>query len=222
MQFQPSHLSGPQFAIPNAKNTAIDVLTLGSSALWRGYANIGSSLLGKDSAYAHAASQAGKHQRAYLKCKERREKKGKEAYPLDTSRSAMSSNCHTDYLRWKAWEQKAAERARTLMDKLAKSGKLSQETAEELRAAQAEPDKIARIEWNADKQKRRARARAKNKSEKEAEASVPPLETYQAPEATTEEEDASSVGTYVLVAGAVLGLAGGAWWWTRRPKHTAP
>lgn len=106
--------------------------------------------LTKDSKYRKAVDKAKKYEDKYRKCKAKRLSKGKKAWPTDKGR-ALSGNCRHDYERWQHWEEKAADRARALKEKLGKKGKLDPGMAEELDAAMAAPSKAASAEYAADK-----------------------------------------------------------------------
>jgi hypothetical protein len=161
--------------------------------------------LTKDQRYVEADKNATKYQLKYQKCKTKREKKGKKAWPVD-KKSGISGNCKRDYEHWKKWENKAAERALAYKGKLEKKGKLSKETEDELNTAVARPAKIAADEYNSEMMAyRRDAIRTQNEP--------PPAPEDFVVEGTDVEDEAaeeSSMTPMLLIGGLFVVVGGGA------------
>lgn len=192
MRFQPSRPA--HYARQNSSSVGRALLavgTMGTSELVRASVDA----LNKDVQYRAALDKATKHRLDYFRCKSRRAEKGKESWPQDTSKSVFSSNCRTDYVKWKEWEQKAADRAKNLSDSLKSKGKLAPEVEVELNNAINRPQKIAGDELKQDILKQQSGGKGKS--------SVPDPSVY------TDTSDSGSMLPLVLVGLVGLAVVGG-------------
>lgn len=187
-----------------AGRTAVDVLgtvTLGP-AYWVGKA-LSNVAITKDAKFKKAYEKEMKYRLSYQKCKGRRLEKGKQAYPQDPSTSLFSTNCHTDYKKWKAWEQKLADRSRELQMKLETKGKLTPEMNEDLESLRSLPRRRRQAEMAADRALREEALMADSADLMEAQA-----------ELDTIPEDEMDFTPFLLLGG--VALAGGAYYLYRR------
>lgn len=177
----------------------------GTAAAGAGTVAIANAAYSKDQRYVKAYEKTMKYKLAYNKCRERRENKGKEAYPQDKSKSITATNCHSDYIKWMSWQEKKSERAAQLEEKLAKKDKLSEDVAEELDEAKKE----ARSE----KQKLRDHARNRRQQVSDQDLAVDPaaLMEAQAELDAIPEEEGMGLTPFLLVGG-IVALAGGAYY----------
>lgn len=178
------------------------VITMGASELLRVTNN---AALSKDAQYRKAAAEADKYKHSYEKCKARRQKKGKKAWPQDKKSGLLTSNCKRDYQQWKKWEQKAADRAAELKQSLGKKGKLSADMENELNMAIGAPAGIAREEYEAEMADYNQKAQAQVQRGKSKEEIIDEMGPPPSPEDFTDTEDVSAFPLWVLgVAGVVV------------------
>jgi LPXTG-motif cell wall-anchored protein len=167
--------------------------------------------LTKDSKYRKAVDKASKYEDKYRKCKAKRLGKGKQAWPVDKG-NALSGNCKHDYERWQHWEGKAADRARTLKEKLEKKGKLDPGMAEELNQAMVAPSKAAKAEYEKDKANWEKAGKGKGGKGAKGGGGAPPAEEDYT------EEAAADYTIPILAIGGLLLLGGGAFILLRKKK----
>lgn len=201
--FVPSVHSG---VIARPNSTAGDVagtLLLGP-VYWVGKA-VSNIALTKDAKFKKASEKELKYRLSYEKCKGRRLKKGKQAYPQDPSTSAFSSNCHVDYKKWKAWEQKLADRARELQSKLEQKGKLTESLNEDFERVK----KLPRERRKSELEEAAAQGLAMEEAALMADSAA--LMEAQAELDAIPEEEGMGLTPFLLVGG-IVALAGGAYY----------
>ena len=100
MTFQPSHLSAADLGFEPITMAIIAGATLTAGAIQGAQAK-------KAQKEADPAGTTFYYKDKYMACKEKREAKGKKAYPEDSSTSIFVTNCHSEYNKWKEWEAKS-------------------------------------------------------------------------------------------------------------------
>jgi len=124
----------------------------------------------KEEKLTASIKNVAKYKLNYEKCKARRLKKGKQAYPQDSRTGVFASNCHKDYKKWKDAEKLVAQHSKEVQDKLQSKGKLTRDMNADLTLMQQYPDISTSYERMRDKEERKRKHRQRGKSDAEAEA----------------------------------------------------
>lgn len=182
----------------------------GLTTLFTGGAyGISEALKGKAAKLADAEGNALKWKQRYLRCKKKRQDKGKSVYPGDPGKGPFYRDCREKYKEWKHFEKKAARLAKELQQKLDDQGKLSEEAEVDLLEIQAQPEKTTLAEFadsvQAYEENRRKGKRAnKPKKENFQMASLDP----EGAAATIEGEGYDGLPLWVLGVGALAAVGG--------------
>lgn len=188
---------------------------VGGIAGWLGGAGVESAIKTKKERVTEATEKVKRYKINYYKCKARRNKKGKKAWPADTSTSVFSTNCRVDYKKWREWQSKLGEASEALESALERQQKLDKKLEKDLERDVKKGDLSNLSEEERKrkvaKERKKRRAKAVRKAGKKGELPTSDLELTELEEAEllAAEEEADNTILYVGAAIAGVVLAGG-------------